>query len=730
MKKVLVSTAIIVYTIISQTVTPYAKAEPQGSKEGIEPSHSCHTCLPEGFLERKYNETTNEDKLNRLKKKLVVYNVKLAQNTLNITEENLPILKKGIMEANLPINIRIKTMQNLSSYYFQIKEFKESLILGVSAIQEEWIHNHKVTDKNKRCLTELIANIAKSGSLRDSSPIRVFIQNFEGNESENIPPFFSLYKDYTDYADVLENPIPTVRPNLSEIGQSVLKNGKISDPIKYFIHKAYIDHLFESYLHKNIEPYLLREEREQRQNALNFLRYLSLSDNDLRNNPSAPHMIAALYYQGKGTKKNLRKAREYLEIAANQGHVVAASTLGAAYSNGEFGIENYKLAKIYLEIAAKKEHAGAASTLGAAYFTGKFGKKKYKLAKIYLEIAANNNLNDAYIELSELWRFGLGVRQDLEKAVEYCQKAPETPLALNALGDAYFHGRGVPQDMARAKEYYRQAANLDDASGYANLGLMFFNELKGEETITDPEFAFNCFQEGASKGNARSQGLLGLCYLSGRGVEKDCDLGLYCANQALLSYANQDLLRNTPMALSLIKTVENILDFEEETAVQKNETEIDIRNQKEEKLTKIIKKHERDLVKLGIEDTSPSAAPPTLEYCFSDKGVKADFKSLLKGNDKIHEIIVDTAESPHSLGGSGKPEVLKGGFCGLRGCISRRINQEDRFIYKVISPNKILVISANGHYQINRQQTLKAEDFLENPVYIVEGDKLKEKAVK
>ena len=59
---------------------------------------------------------------------------------------------------------------------------------------------------------------------------------------------------------------------------------------------------------------------------------------------------------------------------------------------------------------------------------------------------------------------------------------------------------------------------------------------------------------------------------------------------------------------------------------------------------------------------------------------------------KINELIKDSKRSPFA--GIGKPEPLKG---NLKGAWSRRINQEHRFVYKVVE-NTIVILQCRFHY--------------------------------
>jgi toxin YoeB len=60
--------------------------------------------------------------------------------------------------------------------------------------------------------------------------------------------------------------------------------------------------------------------------------------------------------------------------------------------------------------------------------------------------------------------------------------------------------------------------------------------------------------------------------------------------------------------------------------------------------------------------------------------------------EKIHDLIRDCKRSPFA--GLGKPEPLKG---NLKGCWSRRITQEHRFVYRV-SAEGLTILQCRFHY--------------------------------
>ena len=79
----------------------------------------------------------------------------------------------------------------------------------------------------------------------------------------------------------------------------------------------------------------------------------------------------------------------------------------------------------------------------------------------------------------------------------------------------------------------------------------------------------------------------------------------------------------------------------------------------------------------------PQAFDEYKEWATSDK-------QLFK---KINEIIQSIDRTPFE--GIGKPEPLK---YQLKGCWSRRINDEHRLVYQIASENEIIILQCKYHY--------------------------------
>ena len=69
-------------------------------------------------------------------------------------------------------------------------------------------------------------------------------------------------------------------------------------------------------------------------------------------------------------------------------------------------------------------------------------------------------------------------------------------------------------------------------------------------------------------------------------------------------------------------------------------------------------------------------------------------KENMKTFDRINKLITDITRNPFK--GLGYPEPLKYGFSGLW---SRRIDKENRLIYRIVDKETLLIIQCKGHYK-------------------------------
>ena len=123
--------------------------------------------------------------------------------------------------------------------------------------------------------------------------------------------------------------------------------------------------------------------------------------------------------------------------------------------------------------------------------------------------------------LGKLYRDGIGVTQDREKAIEWFRRSADAHnwYSAYALGKLLLE-RG---DIADGIEYLRRAAEGGDTNAPYLLGKLF---LEGKQIPKNVDAAVKWFEKAASAGNPFAHYALGKLYLLGQNVPRDEELAL------------------------------------------------------------------------------------------------------------------------------------------------------------------------------------------------------------
>ncbi|OJW70826.1 MAG: hypothetical protein BGO68_02340 [Candidatus Amoebophilus sp. 36-38] len=189
-----------------------------------------------------------------------------------------------------------------------------------------------------------------------------------------------------------------------------------------------------NYLPTNVLSYetvgrLFKKTREGNSKAL--MKLLNASHS---NHAHAQYLLAMLYEYGwGGLTKNIKKAGNFYNKAAKQGHLEAQSHLGWVSSNYLFGRGNEMV------------------------------KDKIQALK-WLKIAASQGDLSLQFNLGSIYYNGFGVARDYIEAAYWIQKAAVQGNVhmQNYLGWMYQHGLGVKQDYTQAREWYQRAVDQRD----------------------------------------------------------------------------------------------------------------------------------------------------------------------------------------------------------------------------------------------------------------------------
>jgi len=176
--------------------------------------------------------------------------------------------------------------------------------------------------------------------------------------------------------------------------------------------------------------------------------------------PEADYQIGLLYRDGvisNPPQPDHIRASYYFRNAADNNHIQAAYEYGLLCFRpiGRFR-KDFRNAEKYLKIAADGGHAGAQYILGYMYRTG-LAKQDLNKAIEYLEKARQQSHSHSALELAMIYQ--QPECQNYQKAYECAEIAAAHGVAEGELilGNLLFWGRGCKYDMDKAYEMYRRA---------------------------------------------------------------------------------------------------------------------------------------------------------------------------------------------------------------------------------------------------------------------------------
>ena len=194
---------------------------------------------------------------------------------------------------------------------------------------------------------------------------------------------------------------------------------------------------------------------------------------------NAQYDLAWMYDTGDNNKilaRDSRKAAEWYEKAAIQGHAKAQAGLGLAYVNGRGVTKNDILGVEWLQKASEQGDADAQLELGWLYQDKRgMPSDPTKLLR-WREHAADRGFAHAQFSLGLMYYRGDGVKKDIARAVEMWQKAviQGYPDAQFNLGSMYYFGDGVQKNLSKAIELWERAAASANTNAQYNLALAYY----------------------------------------------------------------------------------------------------------------------------------------------------------------------------------------------------------------------------------------------------------------
>lgn len=213
--------------------------------------------------------------------------------------------------------------------------------------------------------------------------------------------------------------------------------------------------------------------------------------------------LGIFFRDGKGVKKNLKKAFQYFKLSADQGFRFAQYSVGLSYFAGTLGQEkNKKKAFKYFKKAADQNHSMSLYFVGSIYSGGNGVNKDLEKSFEYLKRGAKENSLESKAALGIYYLNGepsIGVEKDLKKAFEYFKEAADgnviikdiKNISLYEVAIAYEKGLGIKKNEKLALKYYKKAARNGHIKSNLLLGMILD---KGIYDINSPEKARKYFE--------------------------------------------------------------------------------------------------------------------------------------------------------------------------------------------------------------------------------------------
>eukprot|EP01135_Chromosphaera_perkinsii_P002976 Nk52_evm87s230 gene=Nk52_evmTU87s230 len=174
-------------------------------------------------------------------------------------------------------------------------------------------------------------------------------------------------------------------------------------------------------------------------------------------NPPSLFALGFLYWEGAEVPKDVPKAVEYFNRAAEKNHREALNCLGLYhYQSGEF-----EKAFKYFKQSTDLNHLPAHCNVGLCYLHGTGVAKDWESASVWFRAAAvlKDPLGMFYVGLC--YETGIGVHEDSGLAALWYGKAAQAgvPEAQYYMANMFFSGRSVPKNINASLCLYKLASS-------------------------------------------------------------------------------------------------------------------------------------------------------------------------------------------------------------------------------------------------------------------------------
>ena len=210
----------------------------------------------------------------------------------------------------------------------------------------------------------------------------------------------------------------------------------------------------------------------------NYHEALNYVNAAVKNEISQAYELAGdFFYYGMGIDRDFKRALDWYQLAAENGEWDAYEPIGNMYMNG-WGVEaDGKKATDYFQKGAELGNIHCLALLAYCYETGKGVKQDVKKAVEYYKQVENRDNGYANYSLYRIYRsqeYGL---YNADDAISCLRAAVDKGYAeaVYLLGMEYFYGDILQQNMEQAKEYILKAAEEEEPTAAAFIGIAYYN---------------------------------------------------------------------------------------------------------------------------------------------------------------------------------------------------------------------------------------------------------------
>lgn len=231
--------------------------------------------------------------------------------------------------------------------------------------------------------------------------------------------------------------------------------------------------------------------------------------------------LGTCYKRGIGTEVNKEKALECYTKAADMQCMEAYWNLYMYYMDEVCTPRDFKKAVEWLQKGDEAGNMQCTYQITKHIEHGDGIERNTAKYYFYMNKAAAGGYEEAYLDLANCYKSGIGTQPSGNLAFEWYQKAAKVSVeGITALAQCYTYGIGTQQDYDKAVELYKIAAEQGDAQAQCDLGICYRS---GEGVEKDPVKAIEWYLKAAEQGHGGALNNLGIMYQHGIGVESDIE---------------------------------------------------------------------------------------------------------------------------------------------------------------------------------------------------------------